>query len=128
MCWVNASWKCLVDPIAAAIVVSAALVVVSSIAYREFARQRDIRDVQAVLQGVGAASAQAVRQARSQRVFHEKQMQRAYADGLRRQALSENQRCVGGVVVQVGGSTYAQVGTIAQPVHCTGAYADRPLR
>ena len=114
--------------VAAAIVVSAVLVVVSLVAYREFARQRDIRDAQAMIQGVGSASVQVSQQVRAQRVAHEKQMQRAYADGMRRRALSENQRCIGGVVVQVDGSTYTQLGTIADPVRCEGAYADRPIR
>lgn len=114
--------------IAAAVLASAVLVVVSAIAYREFARQRDIRDAQAMLRGMGAASTHVAQEVHAQRVVHDKQMQRAYADGLRRQALSENQRCVGGVVVEVNGSTYTQLGTIEQPVHCSGAYADRPLR
>jgi len=43
-------------------------------------------------------------------------------------ALADDQRCVGGVVLEVRGNVYTQVGSIAQPVHCTGRRADRPLR
>jgi hypothetical protein len=47
---------------------------------------------------------------------------------LERYALAANQRCIAGSVVQVDGSTYTQLGTIAVPVHCFGSYADRPIR
>jgi hypothetical protein len=42
--------------------------------------------------------------------------------------LSGNQRCVGGVVLVVDGSTYGQLGTVGDPVRCNGQYADRPIR
>ena len=42
--------------------------------------------------------------------------------------LASNQRCVGGVVVQVDGATYTQLGSISNPVHCSGQYADRAIR
>jgi hypothetical protein len=42
--------------------------------------------------------------------------------------LALNQRCVGGVVVQVDGSTYTQLGSISNPVRCSGQYADQAIR
>lgn len=45
-----------------------------------------------------------------------------------RSLLQPNQRCVGGVVVQVQGSTYVQIGYPGHPAHCDGQYADQPLR
>lgn len=45
-----------------------------------------------------------------------------------RYVLADDQRCVGGAVIQVDGNSYTQVGSITRPVHCTGRVADRPLR
>ena len=42
--------------------------------------------------------------------------------------LATNQRCVGGVVITVEGSSYTQVVSPSGPVHCWGRTADRPLR
>lgn len=42
--------------------------------------------------------------------------------------LSADERCIGGAVVRVEGSTYTQVGSVGQPVHCVDRLADRPLR
>jgi hypothetical protein len=47
---------------------------------------------------------------------------------LARRQLASNQRCVGGVVVVVSGSSYSQLGTVGDPVRCNGRYADRPIR
>lgn len=45
-----------------------------------------------------------------------------------RRRLAADQRCVGGVVIEVKGNVYTQLGSIAQPIHCDGIFADRPLR
>ncbi|MGC1548995.1 MAG: hypothetical protein WA777_10740 [Rhodanobacter sp.] len=45
-----------------------------------------------------------------------------------REMLAPNQRCVGGSVIQVDGSSYTQLGSIDYPIHCVGRVADRPLR
>lgn len=45
-----------------------------------------------------------------------------------RYRLADDQRCVGGAVVEVHGTDYRQIGTISEPVHCDSGYADRPLR
>jgi hypothetical protein len=42
--------------------------------------------------------------------------------------LGSNQRCIGGVVVQVVGDTYTQLGSIQNPVRCSGRFADREVR
>lgn len=69
-------------------------------------------------------SEQAVRAAQEQ-----VQQQAAYQRWLlERRRLQPGQQCVGGVVVQVYGNAYTQLGTIAQPVHCSGDFADQPLR
>jgi hypothetical protein len=47
---------------------------------------------------------------------------------LARRQLASNQRCVGGAVVVVSGSSYSQLGTVGDPVRCNGRYADRPIR
>lgn len=45
-----------------------------------------------------------------------------------RYALRPDERCVGGAVIEVRGNVYTQLGSIAEPVHCVGRVADRPLR
>lgn len=45
-----------------------------------------------------------------------------------RRRLGAGQRCVGGVVVVVDGSNYSQLGTVGNPVRCSGGYADRAIR
>lgn len=47
---------------------------------------------------------------------------------LARYKLAGNQRCYGGVVVQVEGSTYTQVQSNDGITHCWNGYADRPIR
>lgn len=42
--------------------------------------------------------------------------------------LLPDQRCVGGAVIEVHGSVYTQLGSLARPVHCVGRRADYPLR
>jgi hypothetical protein len=44
-----------------------------------------------------------------------------------RSRLQPNQRCIGGVVVQVQGSGYTQIGYPGRPAHCQGQYADQPM-
>jgi len=62
-----------------------------------------------------------------QRANQEWRVQAARVDVYRR-TLGSNQRCVGGVVLIVNGSSYTQLGTVGDPVRCNGQYADRPLR
>lgn len=47
---------------------------------------------------------------------------------LSRRRLAADQRCVAGVVIVAHGSTYSDLGTVGNPVKCSGGYADRPLR
>lgn len=64
---------------------------------------------------------------RDAQVYRQQQvaLQQAQLD---RRRLASNQRCVGGVVIQVQGNAYTQLGTIAEPIHCAGDFADQPLR
>lgn len=123
----DSSWK-----IAVAIVLSALLVIVCLIGYREYDRQRDIDMAMSMLQGLGESSQQYVQQQADYRAAEAansaERRRRVVAEDLRRRTLEGNQRCVGGVVVQVEGSTYTQLGTISQPAYCAGGVADQPLR
>lgn len=114
--------------VAAAIVFSSALVVVTLVAYREFDHRRDVAEARAALQELATSSAAVVSQAQAAQLAAGRQRARGSTEDLRRRALGPGQRCVGGAVVQVSGATYTQVGTIAEPVRCSGGYADRPLR
>lgn len=109
------------------------------IGWRALERERDREDATAVMRSIsdyaGAATkegqqAEAQRQlAERQRAWDQRRQQvRDDQNGLAARRLSANQRCVGGVAVQVDGTTYTQMGSIANPVHCSGSYTDRPLR
>lgn len=121
--------------LALAVVGAAAILIGGYIAYSEWSRARDEDQAQQALEQLQRSGQQVVAQ------YHQsmQQDQRQVADALARQAAYErsqqdrrrlalNQRCVGGVVVQVQGNVYTQLGTIAQPIHCDGLFADRPLR
>jgi len=114
--------------IGAGIVAAAVVLAVAFIGYREFDRQRNIAEVNAMFRGFSELpaqmEAQAVETSRRQRAA---QAQRQAYD-LQRRALSTGQRCVAGVVIQVSGASYTQLGTVGDPVRCSGNLADRPLR
>lgn len=110
--------------VAAAIVFAALLVV----GYLEFSRVRDAGEARAALRELSASSAEQVRQVQLGQAAAGKRAARSASDDLRRRALAPDQQCVGGVVVRVEGTTYTQLGTIANPVRCSGRHADQPLR
>lgn len=123
------------NKIALGMVGAAALLLFGFIGYREYARQRDINEMQEALRGVVQVGQQAMAETASQtRVWREQQAAEARAERVRqaiesaRYDLAPSQRCVGGVVLEVQGNVYTQVGSIAQPIHCVGRRADRPLR
>lgn len=117
------------------IVAGALIVTVGTIGYHEFERQRDIAEAQAILQQGADAMHQAIAQGDAQyaqerarlaaQAAYQRQQQAYEAS---RYVLSDDQQCVGGAVIQVVGNSYTQIGSIAQPVHCVGRRADRPLR
>jgi len=74
------------------------------------------------------ASRQAVVELERQSVQAQRQQVEHQRVQLARRQLIGNQRCVGGVVVVVDGSSYSQLGTVGNPVRCSGQLADRPIR
>lgn len=118
-----------------AVVAAAAILVGGYVAYNEYARARDVDQAQQVLDQLRQSgqhvvdqyqqSVQQVQTARWQETIYDWERRQ---DALERRHLAPNQRCVGGSVVQVQGNVYTQLGTIAQPIHCDGVYADQPLR
>lgn len=115
--------------IALAICAGAVLLAVTLIGYQEFDRRRNIAAVNEALAefskpdpfGLEAEHRQAQQQQAQQRA-------QVRAVDIQRRQLSGNQRCVGGVVVVVNGSNYSQLGTVGDPVRCSGQLADRPIR
>ncbi|MHB1271512.1 MAG: hypothetical protein ACYCZD_01875 [Rhodanobacter sp.] len=125
--------------IALAILAAALLLVLGFVGYREFSRQRDMEQGAAVMQQIldsgrdmdrRSASAAAVMNARTVAESRavEQHRQDLVVQAWARRRLASDQRCVGDVVVQVDGSMYTQLGSITNPVHCSGLYADRPIR
>ena len=114
--------------IALAIVASAAIVVATWIGYREFSRRRDLAQGAALMQQLSAGVVAAGQQQASQEAAQRWRDHQANVIAWDRRLLMGNQRCVGGVVVIVNGSSYSQLGSISNPVHCSGRYADRAIR
>jgi len=114
--------------IAGSIVASALGLYVGFVGYREFARQRDINQVQVAIQQLSDSAKQALAQSQAQDAYSRELQRRKVAADRRRRELEGGQQCVGGVVVVVNGSSYTQLGSVGDPVRCNGSYADRPIR
>ncbi|MGB5853107.1 MAG: hypothetical protein WBG85_12520 [Rhodanobacter sp.] len=114
--------------IAGAISAAAVLLFVGFVGYREFDRQRDRAEAVEVMQGIGDYAQQALAEGQAAEARRVQAQRRKAADDLRRRELGPEHRCVGGVVVTVRGSNYGQLGTVGDPVRCSGRYADRPIR
>jgi hypothetical protein len=114
--------------IALGIVAAAALLLVGYIGYSEFQRQRDIAQAQALMSSLGEQGTRVLAQFHAQDAAQQQRQREAVAMSWDRRLLMGNQRCVGGVVVVVNGTSYTQLGTVGDPVRCSGRYADRPIR
>lgn len=114
--------------LAVAVVAAALILVVGYVAYNEYSRARDVDQAQQALDAFQQNARRLTDQARSA-VEGSGQRQATYQRWQQEsRRLAVNQRCVGGSVVQVQGSTYTQLGTIECPIHCSGDFADQPLR
>jgi hypothetical protein len=114
--------------LALAVVAAAVILVVGYVGYNEYARARDVDQAQQALDAFRSNAQQAVDESRRAAQVGEQQREAYQRWQQARRRLAVNQRCVAGAVVQVDGNTYTQLGTIAQPIHCQGDYADQPLR
>lgn len=114
--------------IALGIVAAAALLLVGHIAYSEFQRSRDIAQAQAMINSLGEQGKHLAADMQAQDAAGQQRQREAVAMSWNRRLLVEPQRCVGGVVVIVAGASYSQLGTVGDPVRCSGRYADRPIR
>jgi hypothetical protein len=104
------------------LVLAALVLVVGYVGYREFDRQRNIREATEFVGQLAAMPGQMAAQARHDEA-------RRHAIDLRRRLLAPNQRCVGGVViVQHRDGGFSDLGYVGHLVTCAGRYADRPLR
>jgi len=121
--------------LALAVVAAAVILIGGYVGYNEYSRSRDMDQAQQALDQFRQSSQLAVDQARQswqagqqqQAVYV--QQQQAYKRWLHeRERLQPNQRCIGGVVVEVQGSTYTQLGYPGYPAHCADGYADQPTR
>lgn len=98
------------------------------VGYREFDRARDVREANAVMDRIAQLPAQLDAE-RAQADQQAAQRRRVQAQNdVNARALAPDMQCVGGVVVRVSGSTYTQLGTVGDPVRCSGRMVDRPIR
>lgn len=114
--------------LAVAIVAAALILVCGYVAYNEHVHDRDVDQAQRALDTFRQNAQQVVDQGRRAAQVSEQQQEAYQRWQQARRRLAPNQRCVGSAVVQVDGSSYTQLGTIAQPIHCDGDFADQPLR
>lgn len=114
--------------LALAVVVAAVILVGGYVGYREWSRSRDIDEAQQALDAFHEQSRQIVDDSRRVAQAAAQQQASYQWHEQERRRLLFGQRCVAGAVVQVEGNTYTQLGTISQPIHCSGVYADQPLR
>ena len=114
--------------LAVAVVAAAVILVCGYVVYNEHVHARDMDEAQQALDAIGQNARRAVEQGQRAVQVSEQQSAAEQAWQRERRRLAMNQRCVGGVVIQVQGNAYTQLGSIAQPVHCSGELADQPLR
>lgn len=115
--------------IALGIVGAAVVLAAAFIGYREYDRARNVRELKEVIGAVGADFQAVNRRFDAQRRASAAERERRASTERRSRTLSASQRCIGGTVVEVNGSTYVQlVGASGKPVRCTGRMADSPLR
>ena len=114
--------------LALAIVLSAALLLFGFIGYHEYQRQRDISDAQAMFANIVDQGKHLAQQVQVQSAEEQQRQREAVAMQWDRRLLQGNQRCVDGVVIVQNGTSFTQLGTVGDPVRCSGAYADRPIR
>lgn len=115
--------------VALGIMGAAVVLAVAFIGYREFDRQRDIAAMNEALAEFSKPDPFGL-EAEHQQAQHQQAQRRAQvrAVDVQRRQLTGDQRCVGGVVVVVSGSSYSQLGSVGDPVRCSGQLADRPIR
>jgi len=114
--------------IALGIVGAAFVLLFGYVAYSEFQRARDIDQVRQAFAGIAQVGQQAVQQSQADAYAQQQRLAAQWTEDARRRLLASDQRCVGGEVFQVHGSSFTQIGTMAYPVHCSGNMADRPIR
>ena len=114
--------------LAVAVVAAAVILVCGYVAYNEHVRARDVDEAQQALDAFRQNAQQAVEQGQRAVRVSEQQREADLWRELDRARLGVDQRCIGGVVIQVQGNAYTQLGTISHPVHCSGDFADQPLR
>lgn len=114
--------------LALAVVVAAVILIGGYVAYSEFARARDVDQAQQSLDAFRQHAQETVADARRVAQVSQDQQTLYQRREWERRRLAANQRCVGGSVVEIQGSVYTQLGSIADPIHCSGDVADRPLR
>ena len=109
--------------IAAGIVVAAVIAVVGFVGYSEFRRHRDIAEATEAFQQL-SQQGQAMAQQFQQQAAADTRLQAEIRERARRaRMLAPSERCVGGTVVQVNGSTYTQaIGPDGRPIACSGRY------
>lgn len=105
-------------------VVGAALAVFFCwVAYREYERQRDIDEAQAIMARIAEIPAEIQQQSAASIDADRRRQAALRMQDMMARALGADEQCIGGTVVRVSGSTYAQaLGSDGRPVACEGRY------
>lgn len=107
--------------IALGIVGAAVAVFFCWVGYREFERQRDIDEAKAVLAQIAEIPAQMQRESAAAAEAQRRQRTAIQARDMIARTLAADERCIGGTVVRVNGSTYVQAaGSDGRPEVCEG--------
>lgn len=117
-----------VNKLSLSIILAAAMLVIAYVGYNEYARHRDMAALEAAARALLATNAATIAPATLEQRARQAAQDAQNAVPLALRALTSDQRCIGGSVVEVHGHSFTQLGTIQLPVHCSGRYADRAIR
>lgn len=109
--------------IAAGIVLAAVVAVAGYVGYNEFSRRLDIREAREFVQQLGEQGRQTAQQFQLQVQRNSRNTAEMQERARLARRLSLSERCIGGTVIQVNGSTYTQaIEPDGRPVACSGIY------
>lgn len=99
------------------IVAGALILALTYVGYREYEHRRDIREATEVIQAIATAARDSVKAPVVVSPSVDPRVATEAIQAKRPRRLADNQRCVGGLVISVDGSSYTQTGE-----RCSGRF------